>query len=447
MRTKREQVAAHRFVVRRIVSAMVGGEPETLDLPMRRMAITATVGVVISGLIFAGFWVVGLVWPSGATSWKEDGAIVVEKETGSRYVYWDDELHPVRNFASALLITGEGDRSVHTVGQASLADTPRGRMLGIADAPDALPEPDQFISTPWHVCSAPAQHDPTQRESHVEVAASMDGGEPVGDGGVLISHDDQTYLVTDGVKHQTPQRALPALGAEPEQVVEVDEAVVNALPTGPDLSIDVPDAGDSGQEIDGEDHDVGDLFVNNDKHYVLLDDGLAPIGRLTAELIGTPPAELATAEVASRQSDVQLEPIGFPENPPELVTAGSDQGAVCAVYADGEIEAAVYPSVPDQLWDNPFAPPPGEADALETADRFGMPGGNAVLARAEPTPGASGGTVFLITDQGWKFGLTEEALNAFGYESAQPTPVPSGLTALLPTGPKLTQAAALQAEP
>ncbi|GAA4907038.1 type VII secretion protein EccB [Stackebrandtia albiflava] len=445
MRTRREQVQAHRFIVRRIISAMLSGEPETLDLPMRRLAIAAVASTAIAALVFAGFWVVGLVWPGGAESWKVDGAIIVEEETGARFVYWDGLLHPVQNYASALLITSSGDRTVFTVHQSSLADTPRGGMLGIPGAPDALPENDRFVGMPLLTCSAPNRLDALKRDSHVVVGMMPGGGESLGDKGLLLESDGDYHLVIGDTKFLVPgEKTLPALGADVEQVVSVDRVLINALFTGPELVVPVPDAGDPGRELDGEDYEIGELFINNDRYYVLLDDGLAPIGELAAELIGTPRTEISTAAVSENQSDSTVEPAGFPTDRPEIVSGlRADVSAVCGVYEDGELRVEYFPTSPSELQENTMLAPDGTADEVTTADHVLLPGGYGALFRAEITPGAAGGTVFLLTDQGWKFGMTDETLEAFGYKGVEPVPVPASLLDLVPTGPELSQASAL----
>ena len=39
MQSRRDQLQAYRFVTRRIVSAMLSGEPETTERPMRRFGL------------------------------------------------------------------------------------------------------------------------------------------------------------------------------------------------------------------------------------------------------------------------------------------------------------------------------------------------------------------------------------------------------------------------
>jgi hypothetical protein len=95
MWTRREQHQAYRFLSRRIVSAMLGGEPEGTEVPMRRFTVTLLASLGMALLVFAGFAVYGLLFPGGAR--PEENVIIVERESGAKYLYLADQLHPVLN--------------------------------------------------------------------------------------------------------------------------------------------------------------------------------------------------------------------------------------------------------------------------------------------------------------------------------------------------------------
>src|SRR4051812_28880045 len=103
MRTRRDQVQAYRFVTRRIVSALLSGEPETSELPMRRL------GMAVFGSTMVALIVLGIVGAYGLfTSNRaplETGTLVIERETGAKFVYREDgKLYPTLNYASARLL-------------------------------------------------------------------------------------------------------------------------------------------------------------------------------------------------------------------------------------------------------------------------------------------------------------------------------------------------------
>src|SRR5436305_4359755 len=114
MQSRRDQVQAQTYVLGRLTSALVHGEPDAAETPMRRTTIGLFAGLMIAAIIVAGSAVIGLIFPSGGTRWQQPGMLVVEKETGSRYLYLAGRLHPVLNLASAMLLT-RGDLHLEAV--------------------------------------------------------------------------------------------------------------------------------------------------------------------------------------------------------------------------------------------------------------------------------------------------------------------------------------------
>ena len=106
MASRQDQLHSYQFAVQRVVAAMVAGDADPIRSPTRRLAGASLAGVLVGTLCLAAVAVYGVLAPGGATGWHNQGAIVVEKETGARYVYLDGALHPVLNYASALLIAG-----------------------------------------------------------------------------------------------------------------------------------------------------------------------------------------------------------------------------------------------------------------------------------------------------------------------------------------------------
>src|SRR5579859_3206580 len=154
---QRDQAHAYRFLARRLSSALVRDDPDGPDAPMRRLAIASFGSVMIAALVVAGVGVFGVLRPGGATAWKNGQALILERETGSRYLYLGGELHPVLNYTSARLVLGQSSLSIVSVSRASLRAAPTGAPVGIAGAPDELPTPSTLVTAPWTVCSLPAQ--------------------------------------------------------------------------------------------------------------------------------------------------------------------------------------------------------------------------------------------------------------------------------------------------
>ena len=62
---------------------------------------------LIAALAVAGFAVLAIVAAGGgATAWRKPGTLILDKQTGTRYVLAAGQLRPVLNYASARLLLG-----------------------------------------------------------------------------------------------------------------------------------------------------------------------------------------------------------------------------------------------------------------------------------------------------------------------------------------------------
>jgi hypothetical protein len=140
MQTQRDHVHAHQFQMARMSSALMLGDPSMAENPMRRTSLGLVAGVVISLLAVVAFGVYGWIVPGGKTSWRKAGAIIVEKETGTRYVFLNGTLYPTLNMASAMIITGGTSAKVELVSRNS-------RGWSVWAARSARPRPARSGST------------------------------------------------------------------------------------------------------------------------------------------------------------------------------------------------------------------------------------------------------------------------------------------------------------
>ncbi|MGO4754884.1 type VII secretion protein EccB, partial [Streptomyces sp. 2MCAF27] len=152
MQTKRDQVQAHMFVMGRLTSAMLRADPDAPESPQGRTNRAVTISILIGILLCAGSFVFGLLSPGTKSSWRDPGTLVINKETGTRYLYLGGRLRPVRNHTSARLLAGD-QMKVMTIGSKSLRDTPHGSPVGISGAPDEPPGNGNLTGDPWQVCS------------------------------------------------------------------------------------------------------------------------------------------------------------------------------------------------------------------------------------------------------------------------------------------------------
>jgi hypothetical protein len=104
VQTRRDQLAAHRYSVRRVLTALMGSEPEQVEQPMRRVASATLAGVLVGVLALSGAGLYGKVRGGSPSAWQRSDVLIVERETGSRYVWTGSELRPVLNYTSARLL-------------------------------------------------------------------------------------------------------------------------------------------------------------------------------------------------------------------------------------------------------------------------------------------------------------------------------------------------------
>ena len=458
MRTRREQVQAYRFVTRRIVSALLSGDPETNDLPMRRLGLAVFGSAMVAAIVLAAVGVIGLVTHSGAE--LEANTLVIERETGAKFVYVDERLYPVLNYASARLVLGDAAPEIRTMSQASLKGVPRGQTIGIPDAPITLPAPSLLAGLPWRVCNVPPTAESPSTSSRVVVGVDLPAASDLGADGLLVISGETRYLLWNNLRlpFSGGRPALAALEFSSVTPIPVGQQLLNAIELGPNLeTIPIPGSGElSERQIDNKPAWLGQVFRSGTQYYVMTRDGLSPIGEISAKLRlagGGGIREITAAAAGGALSQTRVEPEGYPQDIPKLRNQGAAQPAVCASYRGGTTGASleVFDQVPDALSSSTRSVVARQTsrDPVRVVDRMVVGGGRGALVQALPAPGATapGTTVYLLTDEGIKYALTTtpvDAKTALGYADVKPVLVPAAVIALVPTGPPLDATAARQ---
>jgi type VII secretion protein EccB len=454
MWNRQEQHQAYQFLNRRIVSAVLSGEPETNELPMRRFGVALFSGIVVALLVVAGFTAFGFMFPGGGK--PTENTIIEERETGALYVFVDGLLHPVANWTSARLILGQESPQTKTLSQASLRDVSRGRPVGIPDAPSTLPDKKALVGLPWSVCSAPRSADQLDVATHVLVGGTPSGGRETGDlDGLLVTTGSDRFLLWRGHRLQIPdQAALAALTWAGVQPALVSTALLNAIPAGPTLRpLDVPGAGQpTPYVVDGKPTTVGQIFQAGGETYVMVPDGLAPVGQLTAMLwanTGRPVTQTSASEVGRvLAQDASPEPADLPSQLPIVAGAGDRVAMVCTVYHGGtDVDRPVtVQSFQQRAEDVPYLDR-ATPSAAPLADRVSLSPGHAALVRTLVPEGSQAqGLTYVVTDQGMRYALprvdTAAVQASLGYGGAAVQAVPAAFLDLLRTGPVLDPVAA-----
>ena len=399
MQTRREQVQAQRFLTRRVMSALLSGEPENVEQPMRRLGLAVFGSAMIATIVFIGVAVYGLRHPGGAGR-PPANTLVIERETGARYVVLaDGVLHPVLNYASAQLILGGAGAGasprVRLMSRSSLVDLPRGPQVGISGAPDALPARSALLGLPWTVCSAPRSADVVTPTTSLYLGEqrALGAGTDLG-GSTLLVTDHATgtfHLIRNGLRMKITRPALAVLGLDPDTSVQVGQALLNGIPAGPDLS---------------------------------------PSPLPSPTLLSSPPTN-----AEARQPTICVTYRG---------ESSDRQGGVRRVDQDVTVRVLDRPPSEMTVGTPASKAPEASGGAMTTtrADRVIVPGGRGALVRRLPVSGANtaGTTMYLVTDEGLKYSIPADSsatLAALGYAGAPVTPVPSTLVDLIPSGPML----------
>ncbi|MCZ1008362.1 type VII secretion protein EccB [Streptomyces lydicus] len=235
MQDRRDQVQAHLFIMGRLTSGMLRADPDAPESPQGRTNRGIAISVLIAVLLCAGAFVFGLLKPGTKESWRAPGTLVVNKDTGARYLFLGGRLRPVRNFTSARLLVGD-KMKVMPIGGQSLDGTPHGAPVGIPGAPDEPPGTGKLDSGPWQVCSGSG----TGSTATTVAVGTEPGGPGLKEGqGLLVTGPDKgNYLVWQGRKLRLDgaAHASEALGYGADKPLRVSAAFLNSLPTGPDLA-------------------------------------------------------------------------------------------------------------------------------------------------------------------------------------------------------------------
>lgn len=432
-------VSGYRFLMRRMVHALVRADAGMLDDPLRGQSIALAAGAVLAAIAVAGCAVLAVLRPQGGLG---DAPIVMDGDSGALYVRIDDTLHPVPNLASARLIVGD-PAEPRPVSARAVAAAPRGPQVGIAGAPGTIAPGVAPQDAGWTVCDDAAS-------TTVSVAPQRPG---VFGAAVLVSARSEgpatTYLLHDGrraavdLRDRAVVRALRLDGVAPRPV---SRTLLDAVPEDPPITAPtVPRAGERGA-LAG--HPVGTVVrlerAGVTEYYVVLADGVQRIGEVTADLIRftvrqrdgdiptVAPGAIGEAEV--------LDTLPTATHPDRVTVA--DPAVLCAHWA------MAGSGVTTMLGDVAPADPSvtlAQADGTgPNVDAVTVPPGRSVYARPVGVTGAGGEAQprLLITDRGVVFGVPDDDTARSLGIAPPPVPAPWPVLARLPRGPELSRAAA-----
>lgn len=480
--TTADQVAAYRFALRRMQSALVRRETVPGGAggadPLRAHARAALVGVVLAALALGGVAVLGLL--DRPTDWTK-AAVVVGADSGALAVvlHRPDRLLPVPNLASARLVLAAGATGgTGATGSTSAADpveipdatlgaAPRQTPVGIPDAP-ALPPPGVPAPAVWSVCDTGS---PASGAGEAWVQPSVwttvltgprPPGRPLASGQGLLMRDrfDGTWLVHDGVRAriELSDPVLLAFGLGGALPRPVTTSMLNAVPETAPIAVPPLSGRGSPAPTDLAGEPVGGVVRlvgpgAPDRWFVVEDDGVQEVSPVVARLVRlSDPDPLRSLAPVPAVSPGQLAGVGvgraiavgvYPDPVPATIPM-ADAPTQCLSSAGGDPAPTVTVLA---------GPPPTTTTptVLATADSSGdrvdasaLPGNGLVV---RPVPGGrpdAAGPLTVVSASGTAFGVpdprTAEALGLGGGAA----PAPESIVGLLPDGPALTVDAALR---
>ncbi len=433
MATRSDQVHSHQFVRQRVSAALALRDPDSTATAHRR-AGALLAGALVALLALAAAAGYGVLRPAGDSSWRDGHALVIDSDTGARYLYRDGVLHPVLNYVSAQLILGSAQPARVLVARSALAGVPLGPPLGIAEAPDPLPAVPSLLRGAWTLCSRPAAAGGAAQT--LLAVGVVTRGAPVADRAVLVT--DPTGRLTvlwHGHRHRVSQPGivLTGLGWQGQQSTPVAAGFLSAIPAGADLApIHLADLGRA-SALGGR--RVGTVVVvtsqSGARQYgVALSGGLAAITQLQADLLLADPVNAGVA------GPVAISAADYADTPsaPSMVPAGDGAPpAATPVLAHPGPRAAVCASIVDDV----TAPSLAVADPAPSAPgQTRVAGAGADWVAVPPGRGAvveSAGALGIVSDRGLLFPVPAAGVLAtLGYAGVRPQRLPAALLALLP---------------
>src|SRR4051812_3411216 len=278
----RLQVSGYRFLLRRTEHALVRGDVQMLDDPLRAQSLSLCAGTVLAAIIVAVCVVLAFLNPPGALG---NAPIVVVRDSGALYVRVGDVVHPVLNLASARLVAGTSVNP-QAVSAAAIGNSNRGPLVGIPGAPAEISQPLGEDESGWTVCDG---------ETRTTVIAGARPGDGLTAGhGVLVTPRSEsaasTYLLYDGWRAKVDLRnrgVVRALNLDAVTPQPVSRTLLDATPEAPEIAAPhIPGAG-SPSPLHG--FPVGSMVriarAAADEYYVVLATGVQRVGQVAADLI------------------------------------------------------------------------------------------------------------------------------------------------------------------
>ncbi|WP_026924871.1 type VII secretion protein EccB [Glycomyces arizonensis] len=484
MRSRREQVDAHRFITSRMNQALVLANPDSVERPLRRIGVSIFASVMIMVIIFAGFAIAALF--NKGNDEPMANHIILEKGTNAIYVYTTKsggeptendplKLWPVANYTSALLLLQpyDGEPPVQELKPESLSGLPKGFLVGIEGAPPSPPLPDDLLQGElWNVCSSPRTEGGHHYLVQVLVAQAddedMPPAAPLGEDWLLAeTPEGARYLLTGDRKYRiTDEAFFDKMRMDVDDVVTVKKEVIDTITAGPDLQYTVREEfkeprTPSGIVVDGIELDYGQTVVQGTDFYTIIKEGDAPVFAPISDVMRAlmepdlgygDTVEINSSLLTQYGAQGEYETGDFPKTVPEEPrTLSGERPAVCSTFDPAGVEdgntdmtIGVYDNAPKMVTDGAESVEmDGEGNIIGTGNPIAhtvLPAGSAALVSPLRTGQTVKSVMFLVHSQGYKYGLKDSGVEygttkkLLGYGSVEPVGIPDAVLALIQAG-------------
>jgi type VII secretion protein EccB len=441
--SRKDLLQAHRLMTQRAALALVCGEPDSPNQPLRRLN-TATVSSVLAGAIAAAvFGVLGLLSPGTVSGLTQPGTLVVDNDTATPYVpCGNGQLCPALNYASALLALDTSSVNRVDVSQSSLSHYSIGPAIGIAGLPQDLPTAADLVRGPWSVCAAGS-------------TSTLVGGRSVG--GAALTQDQVAlatagapggdWMLWNGQRLLISQPVMQSLFGGDAQ--NVPAPWLDAIPRGPDFA--APAISGQGHSVRGPagTAQVGQVYSERGtagattQNFVLESDGqLATVTDVQAALLEREPGEPAAQPISPSAATSDLSGTAVPTDglPAQIPALAATTSPLCVAYGPGLSPQIITGG----------AVPSGAVPVNAGGAGIGqvwLPPDHGALIGAAPGTGEPGTvTAWFLVTGATRYALASSGVaSALGYNlGAEQTVLPAAVLELLPQGPAMDHTAATQ---
>jgi ESX secretion system ATPase EccB len=453
--SRKDLFQAHRLMTQRAALALLRGEPDLPDQPMRRLNVATFAGTLTAVIIGSLIAILTVLGHGGQPASPGPGSLLIDSQTGTPYVFClRGRLCPVLNYASARLALHSTSVSQQTLDQRALTRYQRGPLIGIPGLPQPLPAPALLVRQPWSVCLRTVLTPAGQRVVTTMAAGTSTGGRALTAGALLMRAGGSDWMIWHG-QRMVVQQAMVAALFTAKRPLPAPAAWLDALPEGPPLA--PPPVSGFGAAVPGPagtSARVGQVFQvraaagSPARYYVMLRGGLAHISQTQAVLLeyqpGAPrPRTLSPSQVSGDLSAAVVRQRGLPGHLPAI--AGTSPATTLCVVFTGTAGSPVLARQVMTGGHLPAGGAPSQAASGPGVDQITLPPGAGALVGAVPGNGRAGSAIsYFLVAGGRRYGLASKNVAAMlGYDLArQAVLLPASVVRDIPQGPALDPAAA-----